>query len=127
MLRRLLLLLVIISLILISLSGCSNQQSTTTGQTTTSSTNSTSTSPPTSELPYRTDCQITLSSVPKLGDTVEVTFTVNVIKSDNKISLKTSIVVITYCTDRDSSPFWSVDKPSLSEYAKAPTYKRHGS
>jgi hypothetical protein len=36
----------------------------------------------TTQLPYRTDSTLTLSSAPKIGETVELTFTVKVVKSD---------------------------------------------
>jgi hypothetical protein len=40
------------------------------------------TTPDTTQLPYRTDCTLTLSSAPKIGETAELTFTVKVVRSD---------------------------------------------
>jgi hypothetical protein len=36
------------------------------------------------ELPYRTDSSLTVTPLPKLGETVELTFTIKVVRSDDK-------------------------------------------
>jgi hypothetical protein len=50
---------------------------------TTNATDPVSPTPSFSSLPYRTDCTLTLNQTPKLGEEAELTFTVNVLESDD--------------------------------------------
>ena len=55
------------------------------GSSATSTSGSSEYVPPThsDDAPYRTDSTLTLSSVPKLGETVDLTFTIKVVRSDS--------------------------------------------
>jgi hypothetical protein len=73
---------IIVLLATLFLTGCNSS-----GETTTSTTNISSTLTTTmiiDGLPYRTDTTLAISAAPKLGETVDLTFTVKVVKSDDR-------------------------------------------
>jgi hypothetical protein len=74
---------IIVLLATLFLTGC-NSSSETTSSTTGITPTSTSTTPTTSEPPYKSDCTLTFSAVPKLGETVDLTFTIKIIKLDER-------------------------------------------
>jgi hypothetical protein len=81
---------VLLALLVVMLPGCGEKQNQSTAATTgTSSDTTTTTTSATSDtttevttLPYEFDTNLTISSAPKLGETVDLTFTVDIIKLD---------------------------------------------
>jgi hypothetical protein len=76
--------LLLVLLATLFLAGC-NSSSETTSFTTGITSTLTSTTPATSEPPYKSDCTLTFSAVPKLGQTVDLTFTIKIIKLDERM------------------------------------------
>ena len=106
--RRLLELSWLVLLVLVLSTGCTNPA---TSVTSAGTGPVTATNPAPTDLPYRTDSTLTLSSVPKLGETVDLTFTIKVVRSDDRYQPSAGLARSKAWVDF----YWTNTKGSYSE------------
>jgi hypothetical protein len=93
------------------LTGCITKSPTSSTEATGTTTPVSPTTSDTTQLPYRTDCTLTLSSAPKIREMVELTFTVKVVRSDDRYQPSAGLIKSKAWMDT----YWTNTKGSYSE------------